>query len=260
MSSQNLSVGDESAPRFPFPVGADTGRPRHRTVDRIADILEYVARAPQPQGLTEISKAIGAPVSSTQSLVNGLAAAGYLEERNKIFRLGLAPYLLSTLAGSRPVDQVTHEMLEDVVAETGYIAVLASLVGDNVYYLDYASSDEKFEYLAQNRLQRPPLETSAGWAILSGLGDDRVWGILAASESAVETINKFQRWYPSMRDSGECVAPGVALNGADGVAVTVENQGMVVASVAVIASPEEIARDSDKIIEVLRRHRRQWDR
>ena len=260
MSTQNAHVPEGSAPRFPFPLGADTGRPRHRTVDRIADILEHIARAPQPQGLTEISKAIGAPVSSTQSLVNGLAAAGYLEERNKTFRLGLAPYLLSTLAGSRPVDQVTHEMLEDVVAETGYIAVLATLVGDNVYYIDYACSDKKFEYLAQNRLRRPPLETSAGWAILSGMGHDRVWGILAASDSSEETINKFQRWYPEMRDSGECVAPGVALNGADGVAVTVKNQGMVVASVGVIASMEEIAKDSEKITAVLRRHRRQWDR
>lgn len=250
----------ESAPRFPFPVDQQPGRSHHRTVDRIADILEFVARNPQPRGLTDISKAIGAPVSSTQSLVNGLVAAGYLEERDKAFRLGLAPYLLSTLAGSRPVDQVTHEMLEDVVEETGYIAVLASLVGDNVYYLDYALSDPEFEYLAQNRLQRPPLETSAGWAILSGLGHEQVWGILAASESSQETINKFQRWYPDMRTTGECVAPGVALNGADGVAVRVESQGVAVASVSVIASTEQIARDADRIIEVLRRHSARWNR
>ena len=158
------------------------------------------------------------------------------------------------------MDQVTHEMLEDVVEETGYIAVLASLVGDNVYYLDYALSDPEFEYLAQNRLQRPPLETSAGWAILSGLGHEQVWGILAASESSQETINKFQRWYPDMRANGECVAPGVALNGADGVAVRVESQGVAVASVSVIASTEQIARDADRIIEVLRRHSARWNR
>lgn len=247
-------------PRFPFPVGEQTDRPRHRTVDRIADILEFIARSGSPQGLTEISRAIGAPVSSTQSLVNGLAAAGYLEERHKQFRLGLAPYLLSTLAGSRPVEHVTHQMLEDVVAETGYIAVLAVLVGENVYYLDYASSDPSFEYLAQNRLQRPPLETSAGWAILSGLGDDEVWRILAQSGSSEETLNAFQKAYPQLRESGECIAPGVALNGADGVAVAVRDQGAVVASVAVIATTDEIARDADSIIEVLRRHRPRWDR
>ncbi|MBC2681381.1 IclR family transcriptional regulator [Corynebacterium anserum] len=260
MSPQHASSDELVVHRFPFPEEANTGRPRHRTVDRIADILEHVARSPQPQGLTDIAKAIGAPVSSTQSLVNGLVAAGYLEETNKAFRMGLAPYLLSTLAGSRPVDQVTHEMLEAIVEETGYIVVLAALVGDNVYYLDYACSDPKFEYLAQNRLQRPPLETSAGWAILSGLGDDQVWGILAASKSSQETINKFQRWYPHMKETGECIAPGVALNGADGVAVAVEKQGTVVASVSVIASPEEIEKDSETIIEVLRRHRKKWNR
>ena len=246
--------------RFPFPIGEQTDRPRHRTVDRIAHILEFVARSGSSQGLTEISRAIGAPVSSTQSLVNGLVVAGFLEERHKQFRLGLAPYLLSTLAGNRPVEQVTHQMLEDVVAETGYIAVLAALVGDNVYYLDYAASDPSFEYLAQNRLQRPPLETSAGWAILSGLGDDEVWGILAQSNSSEETLNAFQRAYPQLRETGECIAPGVALNGADGVAVAVRDQGAVVAAVAVIATAEEIERDADSMIEVLRRHRSRWDR
>ncbi len=251
---------NNSHSRFPFPIGEQTDRPRHRTVDRIAHILEFVARSGSSQGLTEISRAIGAPVSSTQSLVNGLVVAGFLEERHKQFRLGLAPYLLSTLAGNRPVEQVTHQMLEDVVAETGYIAVLAALVGDNVYYLDYAASDPSFEYLAQNRLQRPPLETSAGWAILSGLGDDEVWGILAQSNSSEETLNAFQRAYPQLRETGECIAPGVALNGADGVAVAVRDQGAVVAAVAVIATAEEIERDADSMIEVLRRHRSRWDR
>ncbi len=87
-----------------------------------------------------------------------------------------------------------------------------------------------------------------------------MWGILAASESSQETINKFQRWYPDMRATGECVAPGVALNGADGVAVRVESQGVAVASVSVIASTEQIARDADRIIEVLRRHSSRWNR
>ena len=257
--SKDADAANKATDRFPFFNSGHTARPRHRTVDRIAEILEFVARSATPQGLTEISKAIGAPVSSTQSLVNGLAAAGYLEERHKLYRLGLAPYFLSSLAGNQHINSVTHEMLEAVVAETGYIAVLAVLVGDNVYYLDYASSDPKFEYLAQNRLQRPPLETSAGWAILAGAGDAQVYEVLAGSGASAETINKFQREYPAMRASGEVVAPGVALNGADGVAVAVVNDGVVVASVAVIAATEEIARDKDKILEVLRRHRAAWN-
>ncbi len=254
---------NEDKPRFQFPfpeVAFSSERPRHRTVDRITDILEFVARRGTPQALTEISRAIGAPLSSTQSLVNGLTAAGYLEERNKLFGMGLTPYLLSTLAGNRPVEQVTHQMLEDVVAETGYIAVLAVLVGDNVYYLDYAASNPDFAYLAQNRLERPPLETSAGWVILAGLGDEQVWTMLSASASSKETVDKFQSDYPKLRASGECIAPCVALNGADGVAVAVRDQGNVVASVSVIAAMDDIARDADKIIEVLRRHQVKWNR
>ena len=95
---------------------------------------------------------------------------------------------------------------------------------------------------------------------MSGLCDDEVWGILAQSNSSEETLNAFQRAYPQLRETGECIAPGVALNGADGVAVAVRDQGAVVAAVAVIATAEEIERDADSMIEVLRRHRSRWDR
>lgn len=254
-------MNDQPSSRFPFPEDGATGRARHRTVDRISSILENVARSASPLTLSEIAHAISAPVSSCQSLVNGLVAAGYLEEDHRTYQLGMAPYLLSTMAGRRPVENVTHAMLEDVVAETGYIAVLAVMVGSNVYYLDYAASDPSFEYLAQNRLKRSPLETSAGWILLSGMEDAPLWGFLAALDADQEHINSFHRHFPEVRRSGECIAPGVALNGADGVAVAVQdNSGKVVAAVSVIASEEQIAADAEHLIEVLRRHRGRWGR
>lgn len=249
-------MNNHSPSRFPFPEDGATNRARHRTVDRMSAILENVARSATPLTLSDIAHAISAPVSSCQSLVNGLVAAGFLEEDNRTYQLGMAPYLLSTMAGRRPVETVTHEMLEDIVAETGYIAVLAVLIGSNVYYLDYAASDPSFEYLAQNRLKRSPLETSAGWILLSGMDDAVLWGFLAGLDADQEHVNSFHRHFPEVRQSGECVAPGVALNGADGVAVAVRDRSdKVVAAVSVIASEEQIAADAEHVIEVLRRHR-----
>lgn len=250
------------AQQFPFPADLGGGRPHHRTVDRIAAILEHVARQPRPQGLSEIAKAVGAPVSSTQSLVNGLVAAGFLTDDGRAFSLGLAPYLLSSLAGRQPVDRVDHQILEDIVAETGYIAVHAVLVGGNVYYLDYAAADPSFEYLAQNRLRRSPLETSAGWVLLAGMPDDQLWGFLADLDPEEERLNAFQRAFPTIRETGECVAPKAAHNGADGVAVAVRSTQAtprVEAAVSVIATEDEIEADAQHIIEVLRRHEPRWN-
>lgn len=243
--------------------GAGSHRPHHRTVDRISVILETVARATAPMGLSEIAAAVGAPVSSTQSLVNGLTASGYLDEVDRGYRLGLAPYLLATLAGSRPVDQVTHRMLETVVAGTGAVAVVAVLIGGNVFYIDYAVDDPDYAYLAQNRLRRSPLETSAGWVLLAGLGEEETWRRLSDDEatgSGRELVNAFEKAYPDIRATGECRAPGVASNGADGVAVSVTDRGQVVAAVSLIAGEGHVRAHAGEMLTRLRECRGQWDR
>lgn len=264
MTTQQPDPRQSSADRFPFPAaGEGAPRPHHRTVDRVAAILETVARSTVPLGLSEIAKSVGAPVSSTQSLVNGLAATGYLEEEARGFRLGLAPYFLATLAGTRPVDQVEHRMLEQIVEGTGAVAVVAVLIGGSVFYIDYAADDPSYAYLAQNRLRRSPLETSAGWVLLSGLDVETTWGQLSVGEDAGVTrdlVDAFERAYPQVRETGECVAPGVASNGADGVAVAVRNQGQVVAAVSVIAETGHIRDHAPEILERLRAQRLHWDR
>lgn len=269
----DANLRQEYRDEFPFPLhtlaggsgGAGEGlsRPHHRTVDRIAAILEAVARSAAPKGLSEIARDLGAPVSSTQSLVNGLAATGYLEEDGRGFRLGMTPYFLATLAGRRPVDQVTRSMLETVAEGTGGVAVVAVLVSGSVFYIDYAADDPAYEYLAQNRLRRSPLETSAGWILLSGLDVDTTWSQLAVGEDAGadrDLVDAFERKYPQIRESGECVAPGAARNGADGVAVAVRNRGEVVAAVSVIAAEDHIRDNAEQILERLRAGRAQWDR
>lgn len=226
-------------------------------------ILEAVARSTVPMGLSEIAAAADAPVSSTQSLVNGLAASGYLDEVDRGYRLGLAPYFLATLAGIRPVDQVTHQMLETVVAGTGAVAVVAVLVGGSVFYVDYAVDDPDYAYLAQNRLRRSPLETSAGWVLLSGRDVEETWRQLSLDEDAGsdrDLVNAFEKAYPDIRATGECAAPGVASNGADGVAVSVMDRGQVVAAVSLIAREEHIRLHAGELLARLREQRGQWDR
>lgn len=65
-------------------VGQAIERPRHRMIDRVAAIMELVARSGSGMTLTAVAKALDAPISSTQGLFNGLVAVGYLDERNRV--------------------------------------------------------------------------------------------------------------------------------------------------------------------------------
>ena len=136
-------------------VGRARPRSRHRTVDRIAAILEFAARSHAGITLSEIAKKLAAPVSSVQGLINGLVSAGYLEEHDRRYFLGSAPYLLNRLAGRQPVSTVTHSDLEEIHEKTGLTTVLSIAVGQNIFYVDYCSSDPRFAYLAENNGDGP---------------------------------------------------------------------------------------------------------
>src|SRR5215472_5271867 len=139
----------------------DRPRPRHRMIDRMATILELAARSRHGITLTEFARELGAPVSSIQGLVNGLAATGYLDERDRRYVLGPAPFLLTRLAGRLPVTSVTHADLTALHDETRLTAVLAIVVGSDLYYVDYASADPQYAYLAEGFVRRSPIRTSA---------------------------------------------------------------------------------------------------
>lgn len=235
-------------------------RPRHRMVDRVAAILETVARSQTGMTLTVIAKSLGAPVSSTQGLVNGLVATGYLEERDRVYTLGMAPYLLNVIAGRPPVTHVRHEALEALHAETGMVTVLSADVGDDLFYVDHVSSDPAFDYLAENRLRRSLLRTSAGWVLLAARENRDLWAYLnSRPDSDADRIEGFLSALAQIRQDGYCAAPRTADAGADGVSVAVTERGRTIAAVGTIGTVEEIEARRDELVVILRRHVDAWN-
>ncbi|MGW8591906.1 IclR family transcriptional regulator [Dietzia sp. NPDC055340] len=234
-------------------------RPRHRMVDRVASILEAVARSGSGMTLTAIAKALGAPVSSTQGLVNGLVATGYLDERDRVYTLGMAPYLLNVIAGRPPVTQVPHDALEAINEETGMVTVLSAAVGDDLFYVDHVSSDPAYAYLAENRLRRSLLRTSAGWVLLAARENRDLWAYLnARPEADSGRVEAFLEALAQIRETGICAAPHAAEKGADGVSVAVTERGGTIAAVGVIGSRAEIDERRDDLVEILGRHVATW--
>ncbi|KWX56993.1 IclR family transcriptional regulator [Mycobacterium sp. NAZ190054] len=228
-------------------------------IDRIAAIMEFVARS-ESRGvsLTDIAHQIDAPVSSTQGLVNGLVATGYLDVNGRRYVLGAAPYLLNLIAGRQLVASVTHEDLNALHAEVGMTTVLSIAVGHDVFYVDHCSVDPRFAYLAENYVRRSLIRTSSGWVLLADWDKRDLWTYLKSlGADDAGRVDSFLRGLSSIRETGISAAPHASEHG-DGVSIAVRERGRTVAAVAVVGTPAEIDKHRERIISALRRHSAQW--
>lgn len=229
-------------------------------IDRVATILDLAARSRGGITLTEFARELSAPVSSIQGLVNGLAATGYLDERDRRYVLGPAPFLLTRLAGRLPVTSVTHGDLAAMHEETRLTVVLAIVIGSDLYYIDHASSDPQYAYLAEGFVRRSLIRTSAGWVLLAGMARRDLWTQLSAlPPEDADLVDRFLRDLPQVQHDGLVVAPGVSAE-ADGVSVAVTEGGQTVAAVGIMGDPREVDQRKAELIEVLTRHRIAWAR
>jgi DNA-binding IclR family transcriptional regulator len=117
----------------------------HRTVTRIAAILESVAASPDGMRLGELTGELDAPKSSVHGLVRGLTAIGYLAQRDGRYLLGPAVAGLAATGQSSIVDAARPymERLQHRYDET---VMLGSKVGEALVYLDTIESTQAVRY------------------------------------------------------------------------------------------------------------------
>lgn len=229
-------------------------RPRHRMVDLVATLLELTARQPDGMTLTELARSAHAPLSSVQGVVNGLVCTGYLEERERRYHLGAAPYLLNRLAGRDPVTQVSHADLESLHDATGLTALLSIAVGRDVFYIDGCASEARYGYLSEQLIRRSLIRTSSGWVLLAGMESRDLWGVLASFHAEdEERVERFLSKVDDIRDTGMCVTPN-ASDIADGVAAAIRHHGRTVAAVSIVGGTDEISSRRDELSAILSRH------
>lgn len=230
----------------------------HRMVDRVAAILELVARAPDGLTLTELAKALAAPVSSTQGLVNGLVSTGYIDERDRRYTLGTAPYLLNLIAGRHMVSHVRHDDLQALQEETGFTALLSIAVGSDIFYIDHSSTEARYAYLVENYVRRSLIRTSAGWVLMADLPQRDLWAYLKSLPAEDnERIELFLAALPQIRETGICASPHSS-DIADGVSIAVRNSGRTIAAVGVVGPSEQIESERDRLATILEKHSHSW--
>lgn len=194
-----------------------------------------------------------------QSLVDGLVAAGYLDEVDRRYHLGAAPYLLNLMAGRHLVTQVAHSELEAIHAETALTTLLSVVVGQSVFYIDSCASSPRYDYLAKNFVRRSLIRTSSGWVLLAGFSRRDLWSYLSTlPRDDEERVERFLAELDRLQETGVCAAPHIS-EVADGVAVAVRERGRTVAAVSVVGPHADIRSRADQLVESLAEHRRHWE-
>jgi DNA-binding IclR family transcriptional regulator len=138
-------------------------------VERVTAILELAAMRAGGVRLSDVAEQLGAPTSSTHSLLRGLVAVGYLRESGGRYRLGPALGLLLGHSAPQHLVNTVRPELEWLAGETGETAILGTRAGASVVYVDQVESRELIRYAAPLYERRSLEHSSIGKLYLADL-------------------------------------------------------------------------------------------
>ncbi|ANN21664.1 hypothetical protein SD37_09430 [Amycolatopsis orientalis] len=228
-------------------------------IARVAEILELAARESEGVSLTEFAQRLSAPVSSVQSLVNGLVDTGYLSKSARKYVLGPAPYVLHLIARRPPISVVKHSDLEALHEATGLTAYLGINLAGRAIYLDHVTGDPAFAYVAETHAPRPLLRTAVGRVLLANMDKRLLFDILRNADAREQPlVEPFLQDIPAIREAGYAVTRGLAASDHWAVAAPIRENGITVAAVALTGTPEEMKDDLDRLGALLRDRAQEW--
>jgi len=157
---------------------------RLRSPARILKILQILAESrDEGRNLSKISLALGAPKTSTFSLLRALCQEGYVQLHGAQYRLGEAAFSLATLISSARERAVDLEMLPELAQP--FIRQLADASGETVFistlvpskteavYIARAESAHPIRFMASLGETRPLYSSSGGRALLAFMPADQ---------------------------------------------------------------------------------------
>lgn len=231
-----------------------TARQRHRTIDRVTQILEEVVYNPGAT-FAELTRTLDAPKSSVYGFIQGLLAAGWLFEDNRRFYLGPAVYGLTLASGHIQAGSVTDQDLAVLHEAAGVAVFLGVTAGDHLIYVGEAGSDTLTGFAARTNIRRTLLETAGGKALLAAMPEVQLNSYLRRRTKAEESqVEQFLSECASIRATR--IARNTVVGGArSAVATTLINKsGEAVAEVTLVGPTDDIIGRDDELSATLLAH------
>ena len=149
-----------------------------QSLDRAFLLLEAVANAGGSARLTELAASTGFPLPTIHRLVRTLVAGGYLrQEPSRRYALGPRLIRLGESA-ARVLGTWARPHLQELVAEIGETANMATLEGDQAVYTAQVPSEHSMRMFTEVGRRVTAHSTGVGKALLSQLDDEEVLQLL----------------------------------------------------------------------------------
>lgn len=220
---------------------SSAGGKEHRTVSRVATILELIAAA-EPTGirLGGLAAALSAPKSSIHGLVQGLVARGYLVSVDGHYRVGPAPAVLLTPLrpplielGRRPMEQLRDRFDETVS--------LSELVGDTYAYVAMLESNQTIRFSTPLRRRSELYPKSPGKVYLATMSDRRVRTYVTTRLEGRFDLDRVQADLAEVRTRGYGMNVDEWLPGVSAVAAGIVLGGQVKSTLSIAGPSERMA-------------------
>ena len=224
----------------------------HRTVSRVATILETAAATPDGVRLTDVTKVLDAPKSSVHGLLRGLVAVGYLEDRNGRFTVGRALHSLLAVSERPSLAEVGHDLMVELREELQETVVLGHRMGDSIVYFHAVESLQLIKYSAQLNQRRPVYPTSMGKIYLADLPDQELEEYLAHHVKSKRQRQAALDDLRQVRRTRVAINRNQTLPGLFGAAAGIRERGELVACLSVVGPTDRMGRQSRKIVAAVR--------
>ena len=202
-----------------------------RSIKRTLEVLEYFDAEHTRVSVTEISRALGYPQSSTSILLRSLADLGYLhyDKSDRAYRptarvallgQGVQAYLFG--------DGSVMSVLEEVSRETGEMTILAAPAGIVVQYIHVIPATNPVRMHLRTGAVRPMIGSAAGHLFLSALPPDQLQDEISRLEMVQReqliTRNELMRQIRRIRRKGYAISTNTVTPGGGIVAVLLPGQ------------------------------------
>lgn len=246
-----MGVARSTFRRNPAPAVGHRGDAAPMALERVLRTLRLLANAPEGLTLSQLKEHIGAPKTSVHSLLQGLAAAGYVQRHDSLYRLGVESFVLgAALVAARSLEVVATPYLCEARAQSGETALLAVLdrTSGRLTYTQIAESHQPVRYSVPVGTTRPLFASSAGRVLLAF--QDDAWrrdylktaDLRALTGKTVTDRRELMKIIERTRANGHAATIGEVTPDVAGFAAPVfEPDGQVNAAV-IIAAPIERGR------------------
>jgi IclR family acetate operon transcriptional repressor len=210
-----------------------------QAVDRALDVLEALAAAGTPVGVSALAQTTGLPVGTIHRLLRTLAARGFVrQETNREYALGPALFRLGR-ASTRSITAPARPYLARLVELSGETANLAVLEGDHVVYVAQVPSQHRLRMFAEVGRHVLPHSTAVGKVLLADRPADVAAGVVRRTGLPARTPNTitdpagFAAELDRVRIRGWAVDDEEEETGVRCFAVPVRDAGTVIAAMSV---------------------------